>query len=660
MNRFKTISFLYFLVVIHFNISCQISPSGSKRNSPKFDQQTKPISEKEFEKLRKKTEEISKLYPDSANFYAIRVMKIARTFNSNSKIAKALSTNAYVKSSQNLEDQALKLNQQSYLINNELNDQAEIAKNYLIFAGIYQNKSDYVNSTNYYLKSLKISKKEKLPSISIRCLRELSTININQGKPDLALKYGFQALAFVKKHPDDREKAKCFVNIGGSYQQLGNIGLTKKYYEDAYTLFLKIKDKQSIAWILTGLSNVYYAEDQEKALLMMLEAENIYKEIAPNNPIRISNIGNIGSVYFNFAQHFAEKNNFKNEIIPNSKEKLLAEAENYYLTAIKLSKNIPNNLYFIKQNLANLQAFEGDFKNAYTNLLESKNLEDSLFSQKNKNAIAKLESEKVVLELKTKNEKKATLIKILLASALGIFLIGFLGFRNFRNKQKLQNLKINQLEKDKQLLSINGVIQGQEEERSRIAKDLHDGLGGLLSGTKLSLTHMKENLILTEENAQQFDQSLQMLDTTIQDLRRVSHNLMPEALVKYGLIDALKDFCGNLQNSTQMEVSFLSFGEYRKLDVMQETFVYRIVQELINNAVKDAQATEIITQLTYLPNKLLVVVEDNGVGYDPVSVQDKKGAGLKNIEYRVQYLNGTLETNSSENNGTSINIELHV
>ena len=314
---------------------------------------------------------------------------------------------------------------------------------------------------------------------------------------------------------------------------------------------------------------------------------------------------------------------------------------------------------YAQDMLSNLQFYTEDYKNAYTNLLLSKKLNDSLFSQKNKNAIAKLESEKEVLQLKTQNEKKATLNKLLISSSIVIVLLSFLGYRNFRNKQKIQNLKIKELEKDKQLFAVDAMLKGQEEERSRIAKYLHDGLGGLLSGTKLSFTNMKENLILTPENATQFDKSLSMLDNTINDLRKVAHNLMPEALVKFGLTEALKDFCGSIQSASSVTIDYQKIGEERKISNTASIFIYRIIQELVNNAVKHSKTKEIMVQLAYTNNKIVITVEDDGVGYDVTMAKSHKGSGLENIEYRVDYFNGTIDTITSPNNGTSVTIELN-
>ena len=309
----------------------------------------------------------------------------------------------------------------------------------------------------------------------------------------------------------------------------------------------------------------------------------------------------------------------------------------------------------------------GNTKEAYKNLSEAVILKDSLISETNLkqintlNAIYQSEQNKnAISKLNIANQKKATLNTILVGSSLALLLIGFLGFRNFKHKRNLQNHKISELEKDKQLLTIDAMLKGQEEERSRIAKDLHDGLGGLLSGTKLSFTNMKENLILSPENAAQFENSLGMLDNTISDLRKVAQNLMPEALVKFGLNEALRDFCNTIQTSSGIMVDYQIVGLERKLNNTADVFIYRIVQELVNNAVKHAQASQIMVQLSQSNNKTSITVEDNGVGYTINNISNKKGNGLNNIEYRVNYLNGIIDTQTSLNNGTSVNIELNV
>ena len=116
------------------------------------------------------------------------------------------------------------------------------------------------------------------------------------------------------------------------------------------------------------------------------------------------------------------------------------------------------------------------------------------------------------------------------------------------------------METEKKLTATEAVLKGEEQERTRLAKDLHDGLGGMMSGIKYSLQTMKKNLIMTPENQQAFERSMDMLDSSINEMRRVAHNMMPEALVKFGLDTALNDFCDDVNQSGALQVSYQSIG----------------------------------------------------------------------------------------------------
>jgi len=239
-----------------------------------------------------------------------------------------------------------------------------------------------------------------------------------------------------------------------------------------------------------------------------------------------------------------------------------------------------------------------------------------------------------------------------------------LGFRNLRNRQllakqqdELQQQRISELEKDKQLVAVDSLLKGQEEERSRLAKDLHDGLGGLLSGVKFSLSNMKDNLIITPDSMAVFERSLDMLDTSIKELRRVAHNMMPEMLTKFGLDEALKEYCITVNSTKLLEVKYQSLGMETRLDKSIEIIIYRIVQELLNNILKHALSTEAFVQLIRENDRLNIVVEDNGKGFDTALLENSKGAGWINIRSRVEYLKGQLDIHSESGKGTLINIE---
>ena len=206
----------------------------------------------------------------------------------------------------------------------------------------------------------------------------------------------------------------------------------------------------------------------------------------------------------------------------------------------------------------------------------------------------KYESEKkdkqIILQ-KSQLQKRRILNYVLIGSAATLFIISLLSYRNYKQKQKLQQQRINELEKEKQLTATEAVLKGEEQERTRLAKDLHDGLGGMLSGIKYSFNTMKGNLIMTPDNAQAFERSMDMLDSSIKEMRRVAHNMMPEALVKFGLDTALKDFCNDINQSGALQVSYQSIGvENAVIEQTTAITIYRIVQELINNTMKHAAA----------------------------------------------------------------------
>ncbi len=613
----------------------------------------------DFEKLSKKNEQMLSFHPDSAIVYANRLMGIAKKSGSESLYAKALI--AKVRANVLAKD-AYDLNQKSFAINQKLNAENEIANNYMLFGVLCLNKADYTNAVNYFNKSLDISKKNKLYSLSKKNYRSLSTLYGLQEDYPKSLKTAQAALKFEEENPNNIDKAYAYICLADYYDYTGNSKESNNYYMLAYDLFKSNNNQYNMAITLLNWSILYEESNPVKSLEMELEAQEIFDAISPESLYSSNNLGNMGDGVFSLIKDNFQIKTIAIKNLPKTKIELLNLAESYYERSLKILKKNKNayGLFYVSGNLSELQAYKSDYKNAYSNLLLSKKLNDSLFSQKNKNVIAKLESEKEVLQLKTQNEKKANLNKILIGSSIGLILLGFLVYRNFKNKQKLQNLKISELEKDKQILAIDAMLKGQEEERSRIAKDLHDGLGGLLSGTKLSFTTMKENLILTPENAIQFDKSLSMLDNTMNDLRKVAQNLMPEALVKFGLNEALNDFCSSIQSTQKVNIIYQKLGSDKKYDNTTEVFIYRIIQELINNALKHAQAKEILVQLATNENSIHITVEDDGIGYDTNAIHSKKGNGLANIEYRVNYLNGVIDTISSPNNGTAVNIEFKV
>jgi len=331
-------------------------------------------------------------------------------------------------------------------------------------------------------------------------------------------------------------------------------------------------------------------------------------------------------------------------------------------------------------NLSRVEAQFGEYKTAYEHLLQSTVLKDSVFKDKSRRQINYLEalyqSEKKEKEINhLHNEKQVSELTIkrrnvfiyaLIVTIALLIGMSFLLYRNIRNKHiiveqdlEIERQKTKELEKERQINAAHAVLQGEETERQRIARDLHDGLGGLLSGVKLKLTNMKGNYVLPEEYVNRFDNALGLLDNSIGELRRVAHNMMPESLVKYGLKDALQDFCSQIDNDKKVKIHFQFFGEEKRVESSIETNVYRIAQELINNSLKHAVASEIVVQLILKEERIHLTVQDNGKGFDITQIDETRSNGLRNIRSRVNTFNGSMDIISNPGKGTEVIVEFN-
>lgn len=220
--------------------------------------------------------------------------------------------------------------------------------------------------------------------------------------------------------------------------------------------------------------------------------------------------------------------------------------------------------------------------------------------------------------------------------------------------------RYNHFSLEKQLLAAQALLQGQQEERTRLAKDLHDGLGGILSSTKYAFGNIRDKYVVAPEHAEAFDRGMEMLDKSIIELRRVAHNMMPEALVNFGLHTALQDYCGSINQTGALQLNYQAFDvDEAAIATATASTIYRIVQELVNNALKHAAARNVLVQLVRKGNTLSITVEDNGKGFDKdIFKTGHGGMGYQNLKDRIAYLNGTLDIETAPGNGTSVNIEV--
>lgn len=247
---------------------------------------------------------------------------------------------------------------------------------------------------------------------------------------------------------------------------------------------------------------------------------------------------------------------------------------------------------------------------------------------------------------------------LITATCLLLLVLLYYAYKQRTNRMKQQE-RLHVLELDKErhrtnIATLTALLEGQEQERGRLARDLHDGLGGLLSGTKLQLSQINgQSDKLTSVN---LNKSIQQIDLAVDELRRVAHNLMPDLLQTYGLNEALHDYASRMSNeTTDIHVQFLGYHTAMHKD--QELITYRIIQELVNNALKHAKPSQVIIQIVEESDLYNITVEDDGKGFQVDMVKANNSAGLHNINSRISFLKGKIEISSSLDLGTSIEFQ---
>lgn len=532
------------------------------------------------------------------------------------------------------------------------NDLKLLAKSYNNLAAVYNHFGNKKEAINCILKSLDLSERTK-DSISfpIRHLTASATY-YNLEQFDKAIIHARKAVEYGKHFANSFAIVMGLNNLAASYSQLNILDSAINIGKRQLDFARKEADMDNIN---NALINLCYDNFKKGNVRDVAFYSNELKKVS----IAQQDKKNIPELNIAYALNLMTQQNYSNAKIQldsaiqiagkDSNADALLNAYQTYSIFYYLQGNIKEGENYTFKHDSLVRATNLKELNFYTEELETK------YETQKKEAQIKLQ--------KAQLKQQSTLNYVLVGSAAALLLISLLGYRNYKHRQALQQAKIDELETEKQLTATEAVLKGEERERTRLAKDLHDGLGGMLSGIKYSLSNMKENLIMTPDNAQAFERSMDMLDSSIREMRRVAHNMMPEILVKYGLDTALKEYCSEMSRSGIININYQSVG-MSNVNIEQITAVniYRIIQELVNNAMKHAAAKNILVQVHAAEKEKLVTitVEDDGIGFDSNLVKQQSGMGWQNIQNRVEFLKGKTDLQSSPDKGTSVMIEIAI
>jgi signal transduction histidine kinase len=546
-------------------------------------------------------------------------------------------------------DLAMKQSDDALAIARELKDSNFIINTLANTGIVFQYTGQFDKQLEYSLEALEIGERGKYKAKLSSMYQSVGNAYYNLRQFRKAIGYTLLALKLHRETGSNSYPNRIYATLGQNYADLKNTDSALYYYKIAITESIKLGDKYAEAGIYGFMADTYADRNDFKEMLNVSEKSLLLSRELQSNQMLASSLYNIAYAYYFNEDNISAKKNINEALEIATKDSLKDELKNIYTV------------------LSFVAARDGDFKTSLWAKQKTDSIQDALLNEQVIKSTTELEKkyesekkDKQIILQKSQLQKRRILNYTLIGSAAILLIISLLFFRNYKQKQRLQQQRISELEKEKHLTATEAVLKGEEQERTRLAKDLHDGLGGMLSGIKYSFQTMKGNLVMTPDNAQAFERSMDMLDSSIKEMRRVAHNMMPEALVKFGLDTALKDFCNDINQSGAIRATYQSIGlENAVIEQTTAVTIYRIVQELINNTMKHAAAKTAIVQVSKTNGAISITVEDDGKGFNPVILQRTKGIGWSNIHSRVEYLKGKLDVQSEPGKGTSVHIELN-
>jgi signal transduction histidine kinase len=497
----------------------------------------------------------------------------------------------------------------------------------------YDVKGEYDSSATYLFKAWRMAENlENADSLKSAVLSNMGILQFDLHNADEAINYYQQSLEYAKKAGDSISMANQLNNIGNAYMTIkGDLQAAVPYLEQCMDIGKRInyKTAEQVAGINLAMIHNELGE-HDKAIA---EAEYYIQNFGAN-------------IYadFTIAEAYRKKHEYDKAL--HAFNSLLQKPLNTREFELAIISNIAD-LYKQKGNIDSALVYTDKYhavKDTIHDLQSKQIIEDlkiAYETEKKETKIILLEEEKELIKIIS-----IIAIALLLSVAGGSLIL----YRYMRQKKQLAEQRVVQLEKEKQLVATQAVLDGETAERSRIAQDLHDGLGSMLTGVKLNMNELKKGATLEYSSIEQFNKALTLLDDSMRELRRVAHHLMPESLSRYGLKIALTDFCNSIPN-----VEFSYFGSERRLNQKTEVMIYRVMHELVNNAMKHSGASRILVQILQDEDRIAFTVEDNGCGFNLDAAT--KGMGLKNIRQRIASFGGVMDICTQPGNGTEVNVE---
>ncbi len=565
---------------------------------------------------------------------------------------------------------------------------------------IYKKQGNYNDAFEAYLNALDIYEKHSDSLGIAKCSNRIGSAYYRIGEFDKALSYYLNSLSINEALNNLPGKLNNLINLGNYYGKRHNYSQSIDFFKQASTLASHLNNNRKKMMVMNNLGNIYADNNvgnkytnYDSAFYFYRYAFNHFQKVQDTISLTSSlrNLGfahelqsNLDSaiIYYDKCYELNSKLNFQNELAGLSlnignvyfKQGKSLEALEKLKTGLIYAQqlSLKNDVQNISKLIADIYLNENDWQNATYYLLTYDEYKDSVYNEVKSQQIieskTKYETEKKENQIKLQeatikqkdSERKGYLISLIVALALTIVIVIIYQQRQNTLAQlrisdkSLYDQKVDEILKSQELKSLSVLMEGQESERKRIARELHDRLGSMLSTIKI---YFDGFVVGNNKDEAKIQKTLKLLDNAVEEIREISNNLASGVLTKFGLKAALNDLVNTLEasNKIKIETHFQNIDE--RLSGQLEIALYRIIQEMIGNTLKHAHASKVTLQIIrHQNNSLGLMFEDNGKGFDLNST--KTGMGLKNIEARISPFNGSLYIDSRLEKGTTLTIDI--
>lgn len=513
-----------------------------------------------------------------------------------------------------------------------------------------------------------------------------------ENKLDKALTYFIKAREKFDANQNDDKANEISITLAEIKHNLEYPFKDYKYLlEDAIDYAKKTNNIKLLCSAYKQTGNCFFLTDTKKAIsyYQLAIAEN--KKVK-DTAFECRVLSNIGLGYSEFLNQQKLARKCYQKILPYYlKKKMSYELAITYMNmaAVLRNEKKPDSaiIYYHKADSVEISKHRGGFKrNLYEEMSDTyKELKDYKraleYSEKylvyknisDNNEImtairdidAKYQTKENKLQITTlkSNLKKGGMVIVFLLVVLIVFI---LGYQNLRRKRKIaeqekliETQKLENVLQEQELNEIDKLLEGQEKERIKIANDLHDNLGSMLATLKLNFQNLKlRNETIADSDKQLFDKTDALLEEAYQKIRTIAHAQNAGVIGNDGLVPAIYNIAAKIAIPGKLSIQVIPFGLNGRLENILELAIFRMIQELLTNAVKHADATEIIISLTQHQDSLNIIIEDNGKGFNPSNINKKESMGLPNIEKKTEQLGGNFTIDSAPGRGTTIIIDL--